>query len=403
MASFFYKAVRMDGEALEGQIEAADEAAVIRQLQQEGLIPLSTRRAGGVRDQLYSQRRRQNLTAKEIGGLTRELSTLLEAGLTLDRSLQILIELGDQERIIRVLGDLQNRVRGGATFSAALEQQGGQFPRLYINMVRAGESSGALDAVLGRLAEYLEKTADLRDTVISALVYPLILLVVAGLSVILLLVFVVPQFAVLFQDMGAALPLPTRIVMGVGDFFREFWWALLALIAVIAVLLEKALAKPEVRDRFDSRVLRLPLFGDLIWKLETARFCHTLATLLKNGLTLLSALNLAKEVVNNRKLVELMTEAGEDLKHGRGLAQPFTQREILPQMALQMIRVGEESGALDTMLAKVASIYDKETQSSVKRLLTLLEPALIIGLGVVVAGIIISIIVPILGANELVM
>ncbi len=403
MASFFYKAVRMDGEALEGQMEAADEAAVIRQLQQEGLIPLSTRRAGGVRDQLFSQRRRQNLTAKEIGGLTRELSTLLEAGLTLDRSLQILIELGDQERIIRVLGDLQNRVRGGATFSAALEQQGGQFPRLYINMVRAGESSGALDAVLGRLAEYLEKTADLRDTVISALVYPLILLVVAGLSVILLLVFVVPQFAVLFQDMGAALPLPTRIVMGVGDFFRDFWWALLVLIAIIAVLIEKALAKPEVRDRFDSRVLRLPLFGDLIWKLETARFCHTLATLLKNGLTLLSALNLAKEVVNNRKLVELMTEAGEDLKHGRGLAQPFTQREILPQMALQMIRVGEESGALDTMLAKVASIYDKETQSSVKRLLTLLEPALIIGLGVVVAGIIISIIVPILGANELVM
>ena len=403
MASFFYKAVRMDGEALEGQMEAADEAAVIRQLQQEGLIPLSTRRAGGVRDQLFSQRRRQNLTAKEIGGLTRELSTLLEAGLTLDRSLQILIELGDQERIIRVLGDLQNRVRGGATFSAALELQGGQFPRLYINMVRAGESSGALDAVLGRLAEYLEKTADLRDTVISALVYPLILLVVAGLSVILLLVFVVPQFAVLFQDMGAALPLPTRIVMGVGDFFRDFWWALLVLIAIIAVLIEKALAKPQVRDRFDSRVLRLPLFGDLIWKLETARFCHTLATLLKNGLTLLSALNLAKEVVNNRKLVELMTEAGEDLKHGRGLAQPFTQREILPQMALQMIRVGEESGALDTMLAKVANIYDKETQSSVKRLLTLLEPALIIGLGVVVAGIIISIIVPILGANELVM
>lgn len=403
MASFFYKAVRMDGEALEGQMEALDEAAVIRHLQQEGLIPLSTRPAGGVRDQIFTRRRRQNLTPKEIGTLTRELSTLLEAGLTLDRSLQILIELGDEERVTRVLEDLQGRVRGGATFSAALEQQGGNFPRLYINMVRAGESSGALDAVLGRLAEYLEKTADLRDTVISALVYPLILLVVAGLSVILLLVFVVPQFAVLFQDMGAALPLPTRIVMGVGDFFRDFWWVLLVLLAIIAVLVEKALAKPEVRDRFDSRVLRLPLFGDLIWKLETARFCHTLATLLKNGLTLLSALNLAKEVVNNRKLAALMTEAGEDLKHGRGLAQPFTQREILPQMALQMIRVGEESGALDTMLAKVASIYDKETQASVKRLLTLLEPALIIGLGIVVAGIIISIVVPILGANELVM
>lgn len=403
MPSYHYKAVRLDGEAVEGQIEAQDEGAVIRHLQKEGLIPLSARRAGGLRDQIFSGRRRQNLNIKEIGAMTRELATLLEAGLTLDRSLQILIELTDEERVNRILEDLQARVRGGSTFSAALELQGGQFPRLYINMVRAGETSGALDGVLARLAEYLERTADLRDTVVSALVYPLILLVVAGLSVILLLVFVVPQFAVLFQDMGAALPLPTRIVMGVGDFFRDFWWALLILIAVIAILIEKALAKPEVRDRFDSRVLRLPLFGDLIWKLETARFCHTLSTLLKNGLTLLSALNLAKEVVGNRKLAGLMTQASEDLKHGRGLAQPFTQREILPQMALQMIRVGEESGALDAMLAKVAAIYDKETQSSVKRLLTLLEPALIIGLGVVVAGIIISIIVPILGANELVM
>lgn len=334
--------------------------------------------------------------------MTREMATLLEAGLTLDRSLQILIELGAEERVNRVLEDLQARVRGGATFSAALEQQGGQFPRLYINMVRAGETSGALDGVLARLAEYLERSADLRETVVSALVYPLILLVVAGLSVILLLVFVVPQFAVLFKDMGAALPLPTRVVMALGDFFRDFWWALLALIAIIALAIEKALAKPEVRDRFDSRVLRLPLFGDLIWKMETARFCHTLSTLLKNGLTLLSALNLAKEVVSNRKLAGLMAEASEELKRGKGLAQPFTQREILPQMALQMVRVGEESGALDVMLAKVANIYDKETQLSVKRLLTLLEPALIIGLGVVVAGIIISIIVPILGANDLV-
>ncbi len=402
MPSFHYKAVRLDGEGVEGQMEAPDEGVVIRQLQKENLIPLSVRRAGGLRDQLFANRRRRNLTMKEIGTLTRELATLLEAGLTLDRSLQILIELGTEERVNRVLEDLQARVRGGATFSAALEQQGGQFPRLYINMVRAGESSGALDGVLARLAEYLERSADLRETVVSALVYPLILLVVAGLSVILLLVFVVPQFAVLFKDMGAALPLPTRFVMALGDFFRDFWWALLALIAMIALAIEKALAKPEVRDRFDSRVLRLPLFGDLIWKMETARFCHTLSTLLKNGLTLLSALNLAKEVVSNRKLAGLMSEAGEDLKRGRGLAQPFTQREILPQMALQMVRVGEESGALDGMLAKVAAIYDKETQLSVKRLLTLLEPALIIGLGIVVAGIIISIIVPILGANDLV-
>jgi general secretion pathway protein F len=219
----------------------------------------------------------------------------------------------------------------------------------------------------------------------------------------MLLVFVVPQFAALFEDMGATLPLATRIVMGIGDLVRDYWWALLGAVGLIVWAAQRALQRPEVRDRVDRRLLGLPLFGDLIWKMETARFCHTLATLLANGLPLLSALNLAKEVVGNRKLSGLLDEAGEDLKHGRGLAEPVTRRAILPQMALQMIRVGEESGSLDSMLAKVAEIYDKETQASVKRMLTLLEPVLIIGLGVVVAGIIVAIIVPILGVNELVM
>lgn len=402
MAKFAYKAVRPDGEAVEGELEAADEAAVIRHLQGAGLIPIQARRTGGLSLKLRRERA-AGLTRKEVGVITRELATLLEAGLTLDRSLQILIDLSGEPRVARVLTALQERVRGGATFSTALEEQGTQFPRLYVNMVRAGEASGALDAVLARLADYLERAAELRETVTSALVYPAILLVVAGLSVILLLVFVVPQFTVLFQDMNAALPLPTQVVIAVGDLFRNYWWAILALLALTAVGVERWLERPGVRDRLDVRVLALPLFGDLIWKMETARFCHTLSTLLKNGLPLLSALNLAREVVGNRKLSGLLVEASEELKRGHGMAGPFTQREILPQMALQMIRVGEESGSLDAMLGKVAEVYDKETQSSVRRMLTLLEPILIIGLGAMVAGIIISIIVPILGLNELVL
>jgi general secretion pathway protein F len=402
MARFAYKAVRSDGEAVEGELEAADEATVIRHLQGQGLIPIQARPAGGLKLQLGSRRER-GLSRKEVGALTRELATLLEAGLTLDRSLQILIDLNDEERVVRVLSALQERVRGGATFSTALEEQGDQFPRLYINMVRAGEAGGALDGVLQRLADYLERTAELRESVTSALVYPAILLFVAGASVILLLVFVVPQFTVLFADMGTALPLPTRIVIAVGDLFRNWWWAIPAVLALAAVGVDRWLKRPGSRERLDRRLLALPLFGDLIWKMETARFCHTLSTLLKNGLPLLSALNLAKEVVGNRKLSGLLDEAGEELKRGRGLAGPAAQREILPQMALQMIRVGEESGSLDAMLAKVADVYDKETQASVRRLLTLLEPILIIGLGLLVAGIIISIIVPILGANEMVM
>ncbi|TVQ91247.1 MAG: type II secretion system F family protein [Chromatiaceae bacterium] len=401
MPRFYYKAVKPDGDAVEGEQEAADEQALIRSLQSEGLIPIQTRSAGGLAAQ-WARRRRRTLSPKDIEILTRQLATLLESGLTLDRSLGVLGELTAEEHVVRVLADLQERVRGGATFSAALEAQDGQFPRLYVNMVRAGEASGALDEVLVRLADYLERSAELRGTIGSALVYPIILLVVAGLSVIMLLVFVVPQFTVLFDDMGAALPLPTRIVVGVGEVFRAYWWGMLVAVALIAVLIERWLQNPDHRRAFDYRLMDLPLLGDLVWKLETARFCHTLATLLKNGLPLLSGLNLAKEVVENRKIGEGLDAVGEGLKHGRGLAEPLTSRAVLPQLALQMIRVGEESGALDGMLAKVADIFDRETRASVQRLLTLLEPALIIGLGIIVAGIIISILMAILGANELV-
>lgn len=401
MPKYLYKAVKLDGEAVEGVLEAPDEGAVIRQLQGEGLIPLETRSAGGLRSRLARTRRRR-LSQKEVGILTRELGTLLEAGLTLDRSLQVLIDLSHAEHLVRVLTDIQERVRGGAAFSSALEAQDGQFQRLYINMVRAGEASGALDQVLDRLADYLERVAELRQTVTSALVYPSILLFVSALSVILLLVFVVPQFTVLFQDMGAALPLPTRIVVAAGDLFRNYWWMMLVLLAVIALIMERWLQNDRVRVRLDHRVLDLPLFGDLVWKMETARLCHTLAALLKNGLPLLNALNLAKEVVSNRKIADLLDEAVDELKHGRGLAGPLARLRALPDLALQMIRVGEESGALDGMLAKVAGIYERETRASVQGMLTLLEPMLIIGLGVIVAGIIISILMAILGANELV-
>ena len=401
MPKFLYKAVKLDGETIEGELDAADESEVLEHLRAEGLIPIETRRSAGLRARLARTRRR-HMSQKEIGILTRELATLVEAGLTLDRSLQILIDLTDAEHIKRVLTDLQERVRGGATFSSALDAQDGQFPRLYINMVRAGEASGALDQVLDRLADYLERLAELRQTVTSALVYPSILLFVAGLSVIMLLVFVVPQFTVLFEDMGEALPLPTRIVVAAGDLFRNYWWLMLVLVAIIALVAERWMQNDAVRARLDRRVLHLPLFGDLVWKMETARLSHTLSTLLKNGLPLLNALTLAKEVVTNRTIAGLLDEASEDLKRGRGLAGPLTRLEALPDLALQMIRVGEESGALDSMLAKVASIYDRETKNSVQSMLTLLEPVLIIGLGVIVAGIIISILMAILGANELV-
>lgn len=401
MPRYSYKAVRLNGQVQEGELEAADEAALLQALRKDGLIPIKTRAAGGIAGYL-AQRRRKRVSGKDVALLTRELTTLLEAGMPLDRSLQTLIELAAEPHVEALLRDLHERVRGGATLSKALEEQGGNFSRLYVNMVRAGEASGSLEAALGRLADYLERSGELRETIKSALVYPSILLVVAGLSVILLLVFVVPQFTQLFDDMGAALPVPTRVVIALGDLFRGYWWALLAGVALLAALAQHRLEQPETRLRWDHRVLTLPLFGDLVWKLETARFCHTLATLLENGMPLLGALGLAKEVVANRKIAGQLEQAAEALKRGKGLAAPLTERAVFPKLALQMIRVGEEAGNLDPMLAKVAHLYDRETRAAVQRMLTLLEPILIIGLGILVAGIIISILMAILGANELV-
>jgi len=395
-----FKAVRPDGEMEEGEREAADEGALVAALQGEGLIPLEMRAAGGLRD--LFRRGGPTVSAGQVTHITRELATLLEAGLPLDRALEVLIGLADDEAVARLLGAVQERVRAGAAFSQALEEQGRIFSRLYVNMVRAGEAGGSLDDALASLADYLERADRLRDDIRSALTYPLILLVVAGLSVAVLLMFVVPQFTQLFDDMGAALPTSTRIVIGAGDLLRDWWWALLAGAALAAAGVQRALQRPEVRLAWDRRVLRLPLFGDLLWRMETARFCHTLATLLRNGMPLLGALGLAREVMGNRYLVQALEATGAEVRHGKGLAAPLSERRVLPKLALQMIQVGEESGQLDAMLAKVAAIFEAETRSAVQRLLTLLEPVLIIGLGLLVAGIIVSILAAILGANDLV-
>ena len=403
MAVFAYKAVRPNGEILEGEMEAPDEMALARALQEQGAIPVKVSRPGGLSSlKLFGRGKSGKLPTKQVALLTRELATLLEAGMTLDRSLQILTDLTHDQQIKTLLAGLKESVQGGSTFSGALETAGPHFSRLYINMVKAGEAGGALQAVLARLADYLESSEELKESVRSALVYPTILLTVAGLSVILLLMFVVPQFSQMFEDMGQALPLPTQIVIGLGDLFRDYWWAMLAGLILLVALVQSRLEKPEVRYRWDEKLLRMPLFGDLIAKIETARFSRTLSTLLANGLTLLSALNLVKDVISNQIIAEGIEQAAVSLKRGKGFADPLAQNAVLPPLALQMIKVGEESGSLEAMLTKIADVYDQEVRTTVKRLLTLLEPVLIVGLGIVVAGIIISILLAILKANQLV-
>jgi general secretion pathway protein F len=275
------------------------------------------------------------------------------------------------------------------------------FSRFYLNMIRAGEAGGALEVVLKRLTEFLERSQALRETVTSALIYPMILLTVSALSVIILLTFVVPQFQRLFADAGKALPLATQIVIAVGDGFRHYWWVGALLMVLAVVTLRRQFSQPESRARWDRWLLRLPLVGDLIAKVETARLSRTLGTLLGNGVSLLNALAIVRETLSNQVMATALGEVAEHVKAGRGLAEPLQDAESFPKLAVQMIRVGEETGQLQEMLIQIADTYDGEVQTAVKRLLTLLEPAMILGLGVIIAGIIMSILVAILSLNEL--
>lgn len=404
MPRYRYEAVDTAGEVLRDQLDAASPEAVIERLRDQGLLPLSVAetKGGFLRDSLsqplFSQRRA--LSQKIIMLLTQQLSSLLNAGMPLDRALTILIGVIDDEQSKALLERVQEKVRGGSTLADALEAQG-TFSRFYLNMIRAGETGGALEVVLKRLTEFLERSQALRETVTSALIYPLILLTVSALSVIILLTFVVPQFQRLFADAGKALPLATQIVIAVGDGFRHYWWVGVIVILLLTAAMRQQLSQPESRMRWDRWFLRLPLFGDLIAKVETARLSRTLGTLLGNGVSLLNALTIVRETLSNRVLAGALGEVAEHVKSGRGLADPLLEAGDFPKLAVQMVRVGEETGQLQEMLLQVADTYDAEVQTAVKRMLTLLEPAMILGLGVIIAGIIMSILVAILSLNDL--
>jgi general secretion pathway protein F len=404
MPRYRYEAVDAAGEVLRDEVDAASPEAAVDQLRDQGLLPLSVAEAkggllgGGLGQPLFSKRR--TLSRKMIMRLTQQLSSLLHAGMPLDRAITILIGVAEDEPAQALLARVQEKVRGGSSLADALEAQCA-FSRFYLNMIRAGEAGGALDVVLKRLTEFLERAQALRETVTSALIYPMILLSVSALSVIVLLTFVVPQFQRLFADAGKALPLATQIVIATGDGFRNYWWVGAILIGLAVAAMRQQLSHPESRTRWDRWFLRMPLFGDLIAKVETARLARTLGTLLGNGVSLLSALAIVRETLTNQVLIAELGEVAEHVKTGRGLADPLLEAGGFPKLAVQMIRVGEETGQLQEMLLQVADAYDGEVQTAVKRMLTLLEPALILGLGVIIAGIIMSILVAILSLNEL--
>jgi general secretion pathway protein F len=395
---FYYKAVTPAGETLEGQFDLAGRDEVIGKLQDAGNIPLEVREAdGGDSASLFAALfKRKALREAQVVQFTQQLATLLGAGQPLDRALQILIELPESDKARRMLERVRDQVRGGTPLSDALEAEHGNFSRLYVNMVRAGEAGGSLDDTLARLGDYLERSAQLKSSVINAMIYPAFLVGMVLLSLMVLLVYVVPQFAPMFADMDVEMPLITKVVLAVGSTLQGFWWLIIAVIVFGVGWMRRQMADPVARLRIDARLLRMRVIGDVMRKIDTARVARTLGTLLKNGVPLLGGLAVARNVMMNSVLAEAVGQAAEEVKTGGGLGYALGQSRHFPKLALQMISVGEESGELDTMLMKVADTFDVEVKNTLDRLLAALVPATTIVMTVVVAMIMLAIVLPIM-------
>ena len=395
MASFRYKAVTPSGETVEGRMDAASVDDVIARLQEQGNVPLEAGDAAGG-GSLLGGLRRKTLSGSALVQFTEQLGILLHAGLPLDRALQMLLELPEGERARHVVERIRDRVRGGSSLSRAMEEEHGVFGKLYLNMVRAGEAGGALDAALARLADYLERARKLRESVIGALVYPAFLLFGVLGALILLLAFVLPQFVPIFQDMDVKIPLITRVLMGFGTFLHDWGLLLLAALVVAGLYAGARMRDPAVRRAFDARLLRAKVFGPLLLKVDTARLMRTLGSMLKNGVSLLAALGIARQVVANRELGAQLEPTTEAVKGGDSLSHALAAHTGFPKLAIQITAVGEESGTLDDMLLRAADTYDAEVKSAIDKMLSALVPILTIVMALLVAGIMMSILLPLL-------
>jgi general secretion pathway protein F len=395
MAVFSYRGTDMQGVVSEGAIEAPDEPAAIERLKNSGIIPLKVFLPGKGLSGPFSLKSPKG----DILSFTNELAALLEAGLPLDRSLNILAGIAESKQNQTVIQNILKSIREGGSFSDALLKHPKVFSRLYVNMIRAGEAGGILVEVLEKLNEFLESTKELKEQILTSMIYPIILVSTGGLSIIILMTYVLPKFSVIFSDLGSSLPLSTQILLAVSEWLKSYWWILLAVFVLGGFLFRTYIRSANGRLHWDR--LKLILLGDIIRKLETARFCRTLGTLLKSGVPLLQALNNARDVVTNQIIASSLLEISQGIKEGKGISLPLSKSSFFPPLALSMIKVGEETGQLEKMLMQVAVTYEKSLRVTIKRFVGFLEPAMILGMGLVIGFIVLSMLMAIFSMTEL--
>jgi general secretion pathway protein F len=404
MPVFIYRAADRRGQTIDGVMEAADARSVVERLHKEAYYPIRVvphaERAAWFR--LGSSSPSGSIRQRDLMMFTQQLATLFEAGMPLDRALGILEELSTTPRLKTLVGDLLRSVRSGSSLSDALAKHHPRpFSRLYINMVRAGEKGGVLEVSLRRLAEFLEARAAFREAIVSALAYPAVITFVGAGAIVFLLTFVIPRFATIFSDLGQAIPLPTQILLAVSGTVQQYWWVIVGVVLAAILAWRIWTGTPEGRVQWDQTLLGMPIVGRLTTKIETARFCRTLGTMLKSGVPVLGAMAVVGDMMTNQIVGRWVSRVADSVKRGTTIASALSEHARFPALAVHMVRVGEETGRLEEMLLKVADTFETDVRVELKRVVGLLEPSIILLMGVVVAFIVVAMLMAIFSINEM--
>ncbi len=402
MPFFEYKAVTPEGRVVEGTLEAADRRIALARLEEQGQLPItvhSREEAGIFGSELKFPWQHKRVRRNDLLVFTQELAALLRAGLPLDRSLTILADLTENEYLTEIGRELLLEIKGGKSLSEGLAMYPQVFPKLYVNLVRAGEISGTLDQILTRVVEYLENVEELKNYFVSSLIYPAILALVGSASIIVMVTFVIPKFSEVFENAGAPIPLPMKIMLGISGVITGYWWLILAGLIGLVVMWRRSLATEQGRLNWDRRLLSLPLVGTLLQRLEVSRFARTLGTLLHSAVPLIQSINIVREVVGNKVISSAMDRVISGVKKGEGLARPIKEEGVFPLFAVHLLEVGEETGRLDEMLIQIAETYDRDLRTSVKRLVALFEPAMILIMGLLIGVMVVSMLYSIFSIN----
>jgi general secretion pathway protein F len=405
MPVYEYIALDRAGKNQKGIIDADNPLAARQKLRSSDIFPIEmketfSRPKSLLADHISISSLFYRVTPGELSAMTRQLATLLSAGITLVLSLEALIAQTTNPLFKKILAEIKESVNEGNSFASSLSQHPRYFSQVYINMVRAGEASGSLDLVLERLADFSENQEALNGRIKAAMAYPIIMLIIGVLALMLLVTFVVPKFVDVFNEMEATLPIPTLIVMGASKLLKSYWWAILLIIIALVYSLRQFKRTARGSRMWDKIKLNAPVFGVINIKMAMARFGRTLGSLTQSGVPLMSSLQIVRNIVNNSLFADVIDNAMEEIQAGKSLAVPLSRSKWIPPVVIQMISVGEQSGDLEKMLNKIADIYEREVESQISMLTSMLEPVMILIMAVIVGFIAFSIVLPILQMSK---